>query len=403
MSELLDAAEERWRMTVDNAPIGIALVSLSGRFIDANEALCAIYECTREQLLELHTWDLAHPDDVAQLEGLSRQLLAGVIPRFRVRKRHVRPDGRIIWAEVYVALALHPDGTPSHFLCYVEDVTEHVATAERLDRFNQDLTRQTARLARSNDDLESFATVASHDLQAPLSTIRGYLELLQSEYGDDLGSQGALWMTRASDAASRMSALLTSLLEFSRAAGAGTPKRTPLTVDALLHEVLADLDGDVASSGVQLRRVGTHAEVLADPPRIRQVLQNLLQNAVKYRHPERAPQVTVRVIDAPEAWQIEVEDNGVGVAATEREAIFGMFRQASRDGHGFGVGLAITRRIVERHGGSIWVEPVAEGGSRFCFTLPRAVLPLEGATIRPAMVIGHLAADHLSAGGPRAD
>ena len=376
MSELLHAAEERWRMTVDNAPIGIALVSLTGQFIDANEALCAIYDCTREQLLELRTWDLAHPDDVAQLKGLSRQLLAGVIPRFRVRKRHVRPDGRIIWAELYVALARHPDGTPSHFLCYVEDVTEHVATAERLDRFNQDLSRQTARLARSNDDLESFATVASHDLQAPLSTIRGYLELLQAEYGDDVGSQGALWITRSSDAASRMSALLTSLLEFSRAVGAGAPKRTPLTVDALLREVLADLDGDVATSGMQLLRVGTDAEVLADPPRIRQVLQNLLQNAVKYRHPERTPQVTVRVVDLSEAWQIEVEDNGVGVPEAERESVFGMFRQSSRHDQGFGIGLAVTRRIVERHGGTIWVEPVAEGGSRFCFTLPRAMFPV---------------------------
>lgn len=371
MSEVLDAAEERWRTTVANAPIGIALVSLHGQILEANEALCAIYDRTREELLELTTRDLAHPEDYPQLAALSRQLLAGDIPGFRVRKRHVRPDGRTIWAELYVALARHPDGSPSHFLSYIEDVSEHVATAERLDRFNQDLTRQTARLARSNDDLEAFAAVASHDLQAPLSTIRGYLELLQAEYGDDLGDQGALWLTRASDAAGRMSALLTSLLEFSRAAGAGAPKRTLVTIDRLLQEVLADLDGDVAASGLQLRRIGTRAEVLADPLRIRQVLQNLVQNAVKYRHPERPPHVTVRVVDVPDSWQVEVEDNGIGVPEADRDSVFGMFRQSSRNGQGFGVGLAVTRRIVERHGGAIWVEPGPDGGSRFCFTLPR--------------------------------
>lgn len=371
MSELLAAAEERWRLTVDNAPIGICLVSLRGEFLDANDALCEIYDYPREKLLRLSTRHVMHSEDLAQLRGLSRQLLSGVIPRFRVRKRHARRDGQEIWAELYVTLARDHAGAPSHFIAYLEDVTEHVATAARLDRINRDLTEQTARLGRSNDDLESFATVASHDLQAPLSTIRGYLELLQGEYGDLLGSQGDLWLTRAGDAAARMSELLTSLLEFSRAAGSGEPKRRPVVVDRVLQQVLADLSGDVIAAELRLHGVGTHVEVHADPPRLHQVLQNLIQNSLKYRHPDRPPEVIVRVVEEPTSWRIEVADNGIGVPEADRELVFGMFRQASSTGTGFGIGLAVTRRIVERHGGRIWVSPVPEGGSRFCFTLPR--------------------------------
>lgn len=370
MSELLAAAEERWRQTVDSAPIGIALIGLDGRFQDANEALAELFGYPRELLLRRRVRTISHPDDALQFRELSDQLLAGTIPRYRVRKRWVRRDGEVVWAEVYVSLARGPDGTPLHFVAYVEDVSEHVAIAARLDRINRDLTEQSARLERSNDDLEAFATVASHDLQAPLSTIRGYLDLLDSEYGDRVGPQGALWLSRAGDAAARMSDLLTSLLEFSRAAGAGQPHLRPLVLGHVLRQVLADLEGVAGASHLIVHEAGTDAVVHADPPRLHQVLQNLLHNAVKYRHPERRPTVTVAVHDLGGSWQVDVADNGLGVPDGEGDAIFGMFRQSGRNGAGFGVGLAVCRRIIERHGGRLWVEPVLSGGSTFSFTLP---------------------------------
>lgn len=371
MSELLAAAEERWRLTVDNSPVGIALIALDGRLVDANDALCDMFGYTLSEMLSLRTSQVILPEDYDSLRGLTRDLLAGRIPRFQVRKRHVHSNGEVLWMDVFVALARDHSGRPANFIVYFDDVSEHIATAARLDRINHDLTAQTARLARSNDDLEAFATVASHDLQAPLSTIRGYLELLQAEYGDELPAPGRLWLSRASEAACRMSELLTSLLEFSRAAGSGEPRLRRILFHRVLERVLDDLDGTVKAAEVELRAVDTQTEVVADPSRLHQVLQNLLQNAVKYRHPARPPLVTVRVVEEPDAWRIEVADNGIGVPEADRDVVFGMFHQAGSDDEGFGVGLAVSRRIIERHGGSIWVEPVPEGGSRFCFTLPR--------------------------------
>lgn len=378
MSELLAAAEERWRLTVDNAPVGIALVDLHGRCFDANDALCRIYDYPIETLIGLHTRDVILPEDYTTFQLLTRDLLDGRIPRFQVRKQHVRSDGGVVWLDLYVALARTPDGAPAHFLLYFEDVSEHIATAARLDRINRELTEQSTRLARSNADLEAFAAVASHDLQAPLATIRGYVELLQSEYGDRLDARGSLWLDRAAEAADRMSDLLTSLLQFSRTVGGGEPRLAPVSVEDVLSGVLADLDGTLAEVGLLLHHVGTDTEVVADPRRLHQVLQNLLQNAIKYRHPDRPLEVSVAVLPEQDRWRIEVTDNGVGVPEEQREAVFAMFRQTGLPGHaedsGYGVGLAVSRRLVERHGGTIWVEASESGGSRFCFTLPR-VLP----------------------------
>jgi PAS domain S-box-containing protein len=370
MSEL-EEAEERWRLTIDNAPVGIALVGMDGRFLRVNEALCRTLGYEPERLIQMTFQELTHADDLGRDLELREAIVDGRIPRYRLRKRYRRADGTDVWADLFVSLARDASGRPLHFISYVEDVSEQVEVAERIQRMNQDLLEQKSRLERSNDDLEAFATLASHDLQAPLGTVRGYLELLRTEYGEVLGSQGGRWVSRASDATERMSALLTSLLEFSRAAGSGRPTLAPAALGALLDAVMADLADLLFRTRTTVRLVGPSVELMVDAARARQVLQNLVQNAVKYHHPDRVPVVEVSATELDDRWQVVVADNGVGVPPEDRERVFRMFQQAGGAESGYGVGLAVSRRVVERHGGHIWIEDNPGGGSRFCFTIPR--------------------------------
>lgn len=367
----LAAAEERWRLTIDNAPVGIAVVSLEGRFLRSNAALCSILGYSSEQLAELTFQELTHPEDLDADLGLIEQLLADEIPSYRMRKRYVRADGQAIWTQLSVALVRDGRGKPLHFVSHVADLTEELQAAERIESINRELTEQKARLERSNADLEAFAMLASHDLQAPLATIRGYMELLGAEYGAVLEPNANDWINRASQAAERMSELVSSLLEFSRVNGAGLLTREMVSVTAVVKEVVRDLEQLISETGARVHVADDTPLVLAQGGRLRQVLQNLIQNTIKYREPGRPPQCEIGVEAREHDWLVAVTDNAAGIPEEHRESVFSLFTRVNGTESGHGIGLAACRQIVERHGGRIWVEGIPDGGSRFSFTLPR--------------------------------
>jgi PAS domain S-box-containing protein len=369
MPELVDA-EERWRLTIDNAPLGIALVSLEGQWLRVNDALCRMLGYTQEELHDRDFQQLTHPDDLGTDLGLLEQLVAGEIPSYRMRKRYVHADGHHVWADLSVSLVHDAQGTPLHFVSHIADLTEEVAAAGRIEEINRELSDQTVRLERSNADLEAFAMLASHDLQAPLATIRGYLELLETTYGGVLDDRAAEWVGRITQAADRMNLLVSSLLDFSRAGT--TQQRVPVRVPELVDEVRHDLAQLISDTDADIRASADAPAVMADRSRLRQVLQNLIQNALKHRHPERAPRCEVTVEEREVDWLVNVTDTALGIVPDHRESIFSMYARVEGAGPGHGIGLAACRQIVERHGGSIWVDDNPAGpGSRFAFTLPR--------------------------------
>ncbi len=260
-------------------------------------------------------------------------------------------------------------GKPLHFVSHIADLTEEVKAARRIEEFNRVLREQKLLLERSNADLEAFAMLASHDLQAPLATIRGYMELLETTYADVFDERGKEWVARVTEAAGRMSELVNSLLEFSRVGGAGVRER--VSVVELVEEVRRDLGDLVAESRAEIVIDPDTPLVLADRSRLRQVLQNLIQNALKFRSTED-PRCEVIVEERDADWLITVADNAKGIPPEHRESVFSMFARVDGQSAGQGIGLAACRQIIERHGGTIWVDPNPQGsGSRFCFTLPR--------------------------------
>lgn len=377
----LEAAEERWRLTIDNAPVGIALVALDGGFNRVNDALCAILGYRPEQLIRLTFQDITHPDDLdTDLKHLD-QLVRGEIPSYRLRKRYLHADGHEVWADLSVALVRNAHGEPMHLVSHVADLTEEMTAATRIEQMNAELSEKTARLEQSNADLEAFAMLVSHDLQAPLSTVLGYLQLLESEYAEALGRQGNDWIERATSAAGRMSQLVESLLTMSRSDRA--MQRVPLSLSELVVDVCADLDPLIQQHSAMVEVEEGALVVWADPERLRQVVQNLVQNALKYRQAHRPPVVSIMVeVDGVDerGWLVTVDDNAVTIPPERREQVFGLFERLSVGGAeaeagaegGHGIGLAACRRIVQRHGGRIWIEDNPTGeGNRFRFTLRR--------------------------------
>ncbi len=237
-------------------------------------------------------------------------------------------------------------------------------------------------LARSNDDLRRFAYVASHDLQEPLRMITSYLGLVERRYREKLDDDGREFIDFAVDGARRMRALIQSLLEYSRV-DRGAGELEEVDAGAVLEQVIEDLALEIEEAGATVS-ADPLPRLQADPALLRQLIQNLLSNALKFRHPDRPPQVQVsarRVGDAGDpahtdipGWRLEVRDNGIGIEQRYHDRIFVIFQRLhQRDQYdGTGIGLAICKRIVERRGGTIALESTPGDGTTFRFTVPDA-------------------------------
>jgi signal transduction histidine kinase len=239
--------------------------------------------------------------------------------------------------------------------------------ADSLERSRREVVDRTRELERSNEELDRFAAVTSHDLQAPLATISMYVQLLEQRHGKDLGSATQL-VDGIAQATGHARELIRGLLEYSRA-GRGELRDEPVDVERIVHEVLDVLAGQIEEKGAVVE-VGELPTVRGDRRNLCQVFQNLISNAVKFCDGE--PLVRVQAKRVAGAWWFSVSDNGIGMDPKQAENIFEPFHRLHGEGSypGTGIGLAVCERIVEHHGGRIWAESEPGHGSTFRFTLP---------------------------------
>ncbi|WP_051571150.1 sensor histidine kinase [Cryptosporangium arvum] len=245
---------------------------------------------------------------------------------------------------------------------------QHATAALRADVARREEVE--VELRRRERELAGFAGVAAHDLRSPLTAASAYLEVLADEATDELGHQGRDFLGRARSAVARTDRMLTDLLEYATAEHVEL-HRTQVSLNLLVAEVIAERTDRLEPDPHRVT-VGELPVVSGDPGMLRQVLDNLIGNGVKYTAPGRPPRVSVRARRGERAWRIEVADQGIGIPPEEREGVFDAFHRGAGSGEfsGSGLGLAICRKIVERHGGAIGVEPDPGGGSVFWFTLP---------------------------------
>ncbi|MBO0914135.1 sensor histidine kinase [Streptomyces laculatispora] len=246
-------------------------------------------------------------------------------------------------------------------------VEELDASQEREDL----LAQQTEELRRSNSELEQFAYVASHDLQEPLRKVASFCQLLEKRYGTELDARGKQYIDFAVDGAKRMQVLINDLLTFSRV-GRVHDSWSTVDLDRSLDRALANLTLVIEESGTTVVRENTLPEVNGDGTTLAMIWQNLIGNAVKFRRADEPCVITVGCVREDDVWHFTVTDNGIGIAPEFAEKVFVIFQRLhARDEYdGTGIGLALCRKIIEFHGGRIWLDPEPRQGARIHFSLP---------------------------------
>ncbi|HEV3230563.1 MAG TPA: ATP-binding protein [Solirubrobacteraceae bacterium] len=252
-----------------------------------------------------------------------------------------------------------------------------------LEQLARELAASNDELRRSNEELEVFASVASHDLSEPLRTVAGFIELLHARYADQLDDQARNFIEYSLSDIGRMRAMIADVLEYSRV-GSSAAEHQPTDTGEVVARALGALAPRIAETQAEIS-LGDLPTVHAHPNELVRVFQNLIGNALKFVPTERSPRIRVTA-DSPDPgeWRFSVIDNGTGIPPDERDRIFTMFHRADRSGarSGSGIGLSICAKIVVAHGGRIWVEDAPAGGSAFRFTLPER--PAAGDGRRPA-------------------
>jgi light-regulated signal transduction histidine kinase (bacteriophytochrome) len=255
-------------------------------------------------------------------------------------------------------------GNP-HIISVVRDITER-------KRAERELRRYATELEHSNEALQQFAYSVSHDLKAPLRMVKSFLKLLHRHYAETLDTDAQAYIQFAVDGAAQMEQLIHALLEYARVESQG---RVPVLTDAgqALEEVLCTLQLSIEESDAEVTYEPLPA-VLADATQLRQLFQNIISNALKFCAQQQKSRVYIGAARHEDEWIFSIADNGIGIAEQDQPHIFGVFERLHTDEEyeGTGIGLAICKRIVERHGGRIWVESEVGVGSTFYFTLPVA-------------------------------
>ena len=361
---LVQLEESMFRGLLQAAPDGILACDRAGNIILVNEQLQQMLGYSSADLLGQKVEVLLPTAAQPNHEALRDHYLSS--PRCRpmgigLDLSAMHKDGSTLPVEISLS-TFELDGQ----LCaiaIVRDVTE-------IRRMSRELRHNNLQLQRSNEDLEQFAYVASHDLQEPLRAVTGYTQLLQRRYGTKLDLEAKEYIAHAVDGAKRMQGLINDLLTYSRV---GTHSQTFTTVD--LNDVVKQALHNLETATDEAKAVVTIEALpilLGDQVQLTQLLQNLIGNALKFRSDHRQTTVHISAQQAGTDWDISIADNGIGIDAEYADRIFVIFQRLnSRDRYpGTGLGLAICKRVVERHGGKIWFESTPGQSTTFHVTLP---------------------------------
>lgn len=358
-------AEERLRTMIESAQdYAIINLDLNGRITYWNSGAKRLLGYS-EQAVIGQLYDLLFPEDDRR-SGLAQREMETALATGRAESEgwRVRPDGSKFWASGVVSPIQDSSGKVTGFVKVVRDITDQKNSEERL-------AQQTKALQRSNEDLQRFAYVASHDLQEPLRMIGSYSQLLVRRNESRLDEDSRQFVKFIVTGVQRMHVLIRDLLEFSRITSDQVGPPEHVDCNQVLGLALQHLQFKITESGAKIT-FDRLPVVLGHQSRLLQVFQNLIGNALKYC--ETVPQVHVSAARDREQWRIAITDNGIGIAPEHQEKVFGLFERlhSKSEYPGSGIGLVTCKRIIEQSGGRIWVESALGKGSTFYFTIPAA-------------------------------
>lgn len=348
------------RQFVRYAPAAIAMFDTEVRYIEASQRWAEMYRLPAGSLVGRSHYDV-FPEIPERWKQIHREVLAGAV-RSHPEDPFVRADGSVQYLAWEARPWYNESGSNGGMLFYTQDVTDAVQLRLRLEQ-------QSRELQRSNDDLQQFAYAASHDLQEPLRAVAGFAQILGRRYAGRLDADADTIIGHMTDGASRMRTLIEDLLMFSRV-GSGTTQPTREPLQEIIDAALANLGHAITERGASIE-IGPMPVVRVDRALMVQVFQNLIGNSLKYAGTS-APRVHITCTQHPGHFEVVVRDWGIGVPDVAAERVFQIFQRLhTRDEYpGTGVGLSLCRRIVDRHGGTIWLTQPDGPGCAIHFTLP---------------------------------
>jgi PAS domain S-box-containing protein len=368
VQEALNVSQERLFFATEGANLGIWNWNVVTGELIWTDRCKALFGIPIEETMSYQRFSEAlHPDDRARTDAAVNAALADRTD-YEVEYRSLWPDGSVHWLAAKGRGFYDATGKAVR----LEGVVMDIAARKRDE---EALKNAVESLARSNEELEQFAYVASHDLQEPLRMVSSFTQLLAQRYEDRLDDDAREFIGFAVDGANRMQRLIQDLLEYSRVTTRG---RAPSPLDAhdALGEAVRNLQAAIQEAGALVSN-GELPRILGDRTQIAQVFQNLVGNAIKFHKPGEPPRVHVsaeRCADQPGYWSFRIADNGIGIEPRHFARLFVIFQRlhGKREYPGTGIGLALCKRIVERHGGRIRLESEAGRGTTILFTLPAA-------------------------------
>lgn len=350
-------------LLMDTIPDRIYFKDLQSRFVRNNAAHARTFGMTPDQCRGKTDFDFFAREHAEKAFADEQEIIRTGQPVIAKVERLMRRDGRHGWASSTKLPWRDASGKIIGTFGLSRDITA-------LKQAEEKLVEERNLLARSNAELEQFAYVASHDLQEPLRAVASCVQLLKKRYGDKLDGRADEFITHAVDGTKRMQALITDLLAYSRV-GTHAHAFETLNCEEALDDALANLTIALQESDTVIKREPLPT-LQADPSQLGQVFQNLIGNAVKFRAEGRRPEISITAKQEKGQWVFAIADNGIGIEPQYYERIFRVFQRLHTRARypGTGIGLAICKKIVERHGGRIWIESRPEEGTTFFFTLP---------------------------------
>lgn len=359
--------------TLNNLPIGIAVNTISeGKATLFNKKFTDIYGWPVEKLKDIDTFFESVYPDPKYREQIKSQILSDLTSGDPERMQWTSIEITTKTGEKRVVNAKNiPLFDQDLMISTVLDVTKEKAAENELIQLNRDLEKHAKELAISNAELEQFAYVASHDLQEPLRMVNSFLTQLEKKYGDQLDDKAKKYIHFAVDGSKRMRQIILDLLNYSRV-GKKTFMNTQIDINQLMEELTVLEKTTINETDAKVTWDDLPEITAAEVP-VRQLFQNLINNALKYHKPNVPPKIHISCKTLADAWQFSIEDNGIGIDEEYQESIFTIFQRlhTQEEYAGTGIGLAIAKKIVENHEGKIWVDSKNNAGSTFHFTISK--------------------------------
>ncbi len=384
-------SENRFRSFYEDSPLGIVILdNIKVPFKNVNQRICEMLGYTQAEMRLLEIKDICATDYIEKHIGEYTRMINSGATHFSLQNKYKKKNGKQFWGQVNVSIRRSKDNKMLSVIIMLEDINEKILQEQKIKNLltelkqlngkleqtvkvrTLDLKKSNDELRRSNQDLEQFAYVASHDLQEPLRMVGNFVQLLERQYKNQIDKEGKEYIQFIVNGVTRMSKLIQNLLKYSRV-GRKEAELRPTKLDRIVEAKLFGLQRKIKETGTEVTLKDIPKDVFCEPDQIGMVFYNLITNAIKFN--VQAPKIEIGFKEKMDDYLFYVRDNGIGIKHVYENKVFEIFKRLHRreDYEGTGIGLALCKKIVGRHGGRIWFESEPNKGTIFYFTISKSL------------------------------